>query len=167
MRAEDRYDVDELEQPNPKGHDALSLLKSEHEWIDSLFTRFERSTDQAEARMRFNLARQIRDAIAVHAQLKDEIFYPAMRRVRGAEPLVKQAERAHDQADGLIRKLDQVADSTELARTMVTLAKVVRAHLHDEELTLFELARAARIDLHEIGHRLAQRKAELVDQVAA
>src|SRR5579871_819125 len=56
------------------GKDAISLLKADHQQVKTWFDQFEstRSDDRKKT-----LAEQICKALTVHAQIEEEIFYPA------------------------------------------------------------------------------------------
>src|SRR5438067_1722673 len=54
--------------------DAISLLKQDHREVKQLFQAFERTEDDTEKQ---DLANRICDALNIHAQIEEEIFYPS------------------------------------------------------------------------------------------
>jgi hemerythrin superfamily protein len=56
--------------------DALSVLRRDHRLAEELFAEFERSAPQ----QLDPLARRICKMLRVHAQIEEELFYPAVRR---------------------------------------------------------------------------------------
>src|SRR5262245_60005120 len=61
-----------------KAQDAIKLLKADHDEVEELFAQYEKQkkkgdTDKAE------LIDKICTALTVHAQIEEEIFYPAAR----------------------------------------------------------------------------------------
>ena len=61
-------------QSKPKKPDAIALLKADHREVEQMFKEFEK-TDSVEKKQ--ELARQICNALKVHATIEEEIFYPA------------------------------------------------------------------------------------------
>jgi hemerythrin superfamily protein len=59
---------------------AIELLKRDHDDVDTLFSQYEDSKDTADDDAKEMLVTQICDALTVHAQIEEEIFYPAARR---------------------------------------------------------------------------------------
>ena len=62
-----------------KTQDALKLLKTDHDAVENLFDQYERLKDKDESKKE-DLIGQICTALTVHAQLEEEIFYPAAQR---------------------------------------------------------------------------------------
>src|SRR3954454_5006127 len=67
--------------------DALALLRADHQMVQELFDKFEktRSEDRKGA-----LAEQICNELTVHAQIEEEIFYPAAREAIRDEDLLDE-----------------------------------------------------------------------------
>ena len=54
--------------------DAIKLLKDDHKEVKALFDAFDKTEDDAKKQ---SLADEICKALSVHAQIEEEIFYPA------------------------------------------------------------------------------------------
>ena len=66
---------------------ATNLLKKQHQEVESLFRRVQK-TEDTEAR--HDLRKEIINKLTVHAKIEEEIFYPAVRGIG--------TEKAKDQA---------------------------------------------------------------------
>ena len=121
-------------------HDALSVLRKDHQSIDQLFRRFERSRGSAERR---RIAARIVRELSVHAAIEEELFYPALRRrADGAADRVLVALEEHHLAKLELAELEGLDGSDErFAAKVGVLADNVRHHVQEEERELFALAR--------------------------
>ena len=148
--------------------DACDLLDADHIAVKYLFVEHARLAMAAAADSvaeRQALARQICQALTVHAQIEEEIFYPALRDAAGADALVEQAEAEHQQAKALIA---QIRKGGGRADELVTqLARIVEVHVKEERDHLFPKARSGVVDLDALGEQLRQRQEELMGKVAA
>ncbi|HYF43041.1 MAG TPA: hemerythrin domain-containing protein, partial [Ramlibacter sp.] len=62
--------------------DACDLLDADHRAVKKMFKEFEELTGsraRSAAQKKMDLARQICMELTVHAQIEEEIFYPALR----------------------------------------------------------------------------------------
>ena len=60
-------------------NDAISLLKADHKEVSDMFERFETAREATKSK----LATEICQALTVHAQVKEELFYPAAHEALG------------------------------------------------------------------------------------
>jgi hemerythrin superfamily protein len=147
--------------------DAVALLKADHRQVEEWFGQFEktRSDDRKE-----RLAQDICLALTVHAQIEEEIFYPAFLEAAGDEDIHHEAIIEHDGAKKLIAEIRQKGASDEYFDARVSvLAEMIKHHVKEEEQRdgMFAKARAADLDLKALGERLAARKEELMTQATS
>lgn len=145
-------------------HDAIALLKADHREVSSMIGEFLRN--EATPSRKSGLARKICEALKVHTQIEEEIFYPAAREALGdtGEDLLDEAEVEHNSVKQLIAALEsENADNRLYDAQIKVLGEYVRHHVKEEETKLFPRIRRARLDLKELGSELAERKAELKD----
>lgn len=143
--------------------DALEFLRQDHERVTQLFAEFDALHDAgATDRQRIaQIVQQVSAALATHAQLEEEIFYPAAERALGDARLVEQARDEHAQAKETIRRLTTMQpDDAQLAPSMAQLAREVTEHVRMEEQDLFEQVRG-RLDATAVGAQLAQRRRQI------
>jgi hemerythrin superfamily protein len=145
------------------GKNAEALLKADHRKVEQLFEQFESARDEEQ---KSRIAQQVCTELIVHAQLEEEIFYPACReKISEGEPL-DEAQVEHDGAKVLIADLlSQSADSPFFAAKVKVLKEYVRHHVAEEEKPrdgIFAQATSAGVDLQALGPRLEERKSELM-----
>jgi hemerythrin-like domain-containing protein len=149
--------------------DALALLRADHQQLRLLFARCEnlRGLEDAEETLA-ELVDDLCDALIVHTMLEEELFYPALRAASGDDELFDDAELEHAGARELISQLEVMYPGDEhFEATLAVLAEEVAHHIAQEESEMFELARAAGVDLFALGQRLALRQAELEEDMSA
>jgi hemerythrin superfamily protein len=142
--------------------DALALLKEDHAEVKKLFAEFEKAKKADDDDRRRELVATICESLTIHAQIEEEIFYPALRDVEGLEDLLDEAEVEHISVKELVAELENAEPGDELydARVKV-LAEYVEHHVKEEEGEIFPKTRKSEVDLAEMGRLLAERKAEL------
>lgn len=139
--------------------DALGLLKRDHKLVDELFNEFAQAAQQQLDPM----ARRICKLLRIHAQIEEEIFYPAARRAVPEGSLVDDAEREHAEAKEKISRIESMtSDNPTFASAIAELAGAVRQHVAEEEGQLFPQLQG-KIDLVSVGIALAERRDTLMD----
>ena len=149
--------------------DALALLQGEHEQARLLFAQYEslRGLDDAEEMMA-ELVDDLCDALIVHTMIEEELFYPALRAALGDDELFDDAELEHAGVRELISQLEVMYPGDEhFDATLAVLFEEVEHHVALEESEMFEAARLSGVDLVELGHRLALRRAQLDEDLSA
>ena len=140
--------------------DAIDLLSTDQDELAELFERYGAlAADQAPADEREDLAEELCSLLLVHATVKEEIFYPAVRAVIEEEHVLDEALVALDSARSLIDDI-QSGDPTEPrydAQVMV-LNELVAQHFEEERTQLFPKARATSLDLEELGAEIGARQ---------
>lgn len=143
--------------------DGLKLLSEDHRRVEGLFEEFE-STNGKHNKAR--IIQEICTELKVHAQIEEEIYYPAIKgEVEQAD--LEEAYVEHDSAKLLINELAAATPDEEFYDAKVKVLKeLIEHHVKEEEKqrdNLFQQTRAADVDLQELGARLAARKAELME----
>jgi hemerythrin superfamily protein len=152
---------------SPKTQDALKLLKSDHDEVENLFEQYERLKEKDESKKE-DLIEQICTALTVHAQLEEEIFYPAARNAleEDGEELLDEAEVEHGSIKSLVEQLETMRADDELADAKVkVLSEYVKHHVKEEEGELFPKVKKSDLDLEALGEELAERKNELMAEM--
>lgn len=144
--------------------DAIALLKEDHREVEQLFEQFEKASGDGRKE---KLARQICRELTVHAQIEEEIFYPACEE-KVEEDLLKEAYVEHDAAKVLISEIESGEPSDEFFDAKVKVLKEeIEHHVEEEEKRmegLFSQARKAGLDMDSLGEQLATRKGELMKE---
>ncbi|MEA3068112.1 MAG: hypothetical protein QOK41_1519 [Sphingomonadales bacterium] len=84
-----------------KSQDAIALLKQDHRAVEELFDKFEKASGSERKQ---KLAEQICLELSVHAQIEEEIFYPACEG-KIDEDLLRESYVEHDGAKVLIAEI--------------------------------------------------------------
>ena len=140
--------------------DAIALLRADHQEVQNLFDKFEktRSDDRKAA-----LAEQICNELTVHAQIEEEIFYPAAREAVRDKDLLDEATVEHQSAKDLIAQIESSKPGDELFDAKVkVLGEYIRHHVKEEQNELFPQVRKTKLDLKALGERLMARKQQLM-----
>jgi Hemerythrin HHE cation binding domain len=142
-------------------NDAIALLKADHRQVEDWFQQFEKARSSDRKR---DLARNICDALRVHTQIEEEIFYPAFYEATGEKDLHHEAIVEHDGAKKLIAEIESTGPDEEYYDARMTvLSEMIKHHVKEEEQRngLFAKARSSGMDLAAVGEDLRARKAEL------
>jgi len=142
--------------------EATAILRADHKLVSQLFAEFEKAQSADKKR---RLADQICMELTVHAQIEEEIFYPAVKEVlakEGDDELVPEATVEHHSLKQLIDEIQATDTDDELfdARVKV-LGEYVKHHVKEEQNEIFPKVRASDLDMVELGAMLMQRKHEL------
>jgi hemerythrin superfamily protein len=134
------------------------LIRMDHAKVLAVFHKYQADaapgTKQA-------LANTICLSLEIHAQLEEEIFYPAMR---AADPaMVEKSVPEHDEMRRLISELRALAPTQDaFDDTLMMLMRTVIHHVADEETMLLPEAERLLADrLGELGAQMTQRKIQL------
>ena len=144
--------------------DALALLKADHELVQDLFDKFQKArTDKQKA----TLAEQICTELTIHAQIEEEIFYPAVREAIEDDDLMDEADVEHAGAKDLIAQIEASDPGEDHFDAKVTvLGEYIKHHVEEEQSEMFPKVRKAELELNELGSEMSARKAELQAELA-
>jgi hemerythrin superfamily protein len=102
-------------------------------------------------------------SLEIHAQLEEEIFYPAMRSFAADSPVVSKSIPEHNEMRRLIAELrDMEPTDPNYDQTFMELMRDVMHHVADEETTLLpDAERLLGERLGELGAQMTKRRLEL------
>ncbi|MDF3075415.1 MAG: Hemerythrin cation binding domain protein [Alphaproteobacteria bacterium] len=147
------------------GPNALTLLREDHTEVSEMFEKFEKRKDKMTSTQKQTLVEEICAALTVHAQIEEEIFYPAVRPEIDDEDLMDEAVVEHQSLKELIAKIEDEGPEGEYYDAhVIVLGEYVKHHVKEEQGEMFKKVRATDIDLKELGGRLEQRKMELMGE---
>lgn len=152
------------DQAEAKPDDAIKLLKGDHKEVKTLFKQYADLDDDDEKQ---SLADKICLALTVHAQIEEEIYYPAAREAIDDDDLLDEAEVEHASAKQLIAEIQAMKAGDRLFDAKVTvLGEYIDHHVEEEEKEMFPESRDSDLDLKALGAQLAARKSELLTEAA-
>lgn len=149
-----------------KPMDAIRLLKEDHKQVREWFEAFEKAEDDSEKQ---ELTDRICLALTVHAQIEEEIFYPAAYDAldQDGDDLVDEATVEHASAKALIAEIEAMSAGEPLFDAKVkVLGEYIDHHVQEEEKELFPECKDAGMDMVALGEALAARKQELMAEMA-
>ena len=146
--------------------DAIALLKADHREVEDLFEKFESAGSGAKQA----IAEKICNALKIHAQIEEEIFYPAFRG-KIEDDTLDEAYVEHDGAKVLINDIMAGnADDDFYDAKVTVLSEDIKHHVHEEEMPsegMFAQCRETDVDLVALRDAMLARKAELQAQADA
>ena len=155
---------------NEEKTNAIDLLKKDHDEVEAMFAQYEdikEGDDETEKEM---LVAQICDALTVHAQIEESIFYPAARRALDEEEgkdLLDEAAVEHQTLKDLIARLESAPTDDPLYDAGVkVLSEYVKHHVKEEENELFPKVKSSSMDVDAIGQQLANEKGKLTERTS-
>jgi hypothetical protein len=146
--------------------DALKLLKEDHDRVDEMFKRYDRMKEGDERKQQ--LLQTILEEVRVHAQVEEELFYPALSALfeEGGKDkereLIEEADVEHETVKWLMEQLEgeQSDEGMRDARVKV-MGEYIRHHVEEEEGQIFKAAKKVDLDLEELGRQMDARKRQL------
>ncbi len=139
---------------------ATGIIRWDHSHVLASFHQF---TPGTAPRVKQGLVNTICLSLEVHAQLEEEIFYPAMRAI-GETEFLREAVPEHDEMRRLITQLRTMEPTDpRYDEVFMTLMRDVMHHVAEEETTLLpEAERLLAPRLQELGARMMQRRLQLM-----
>jgi len=142
--------------------DAIELLTADHKEVQKLFKQFQQMKEDDDDEGKQELVSRICAELTIHAQIEEEIFYPAAREGMKEQDILDEAEVEHASAKELISQLEAMEPDEELYDAKVTvLGEYINHHVKEEQNEMFPQVKKAKLDLQALGEELMARKQEL------
>jgi hemerythrin superfamily protein len=135
---------------------AITMLKTQHAEVESLFQKLEHERDEAD---RADLIGRVIDRLTMHAALEEEIFYPAVADLPGGRGPIEHARNEHRKVDQLLDAL-RASHFTDAAatETLAELRRTVEHHVAEEERRLLPMAeRLGMTALRDLAREMEER----------
>lgn len=140
---------------------AARMIRMDHSHVLAQFHKLDPDTS---ATVRSGVLRSICAALEIHAQLEEEIFYPALRKAGIAVPALEKSVPEHDEMRRLIERVRASDTEGEQPNEAIfELMNAVMHHVADEETQLLPAAEKAlgKERLSELGAEMTARRLEL------
>lgn len=142
---------------------ALKLLQQDHHAVAEALEEFESAgRDEKQA-----IARRICKMLTVHAQIEEELLYPAARDALDGDDahLIAEARVEHASIKDLVGQIEDREQLDEQYEAKVcVLGEYVKHHVSEEENEIFPRLGRTSLDLQALGERLEERKRELMGE---
>lgn len=144
---------------------AITLLTADHKKVSKIFAQYEKvkETDLEQKQL---LAKMACTELTIHAQIEEELFYPALRDALAEEDLIDEAEVEHGSIKKLIAALESSTPEDRLYdANMKVLSEYVKHHVEEEQDEIFPKAKKAKeLNLVEMGEEIRRRKVQLREE---
>jgi len=148
-----------------ESRDALQFLTAEHREVKAMFQQYDQLAEAGgRGDERMLLASQICVALTLHAQVEEEILYPAAREALTHDAdIVDEAYVEHASAKSLVAQIKTMTSDQPLFDAKVkVLGEYIDHHVREEENELFPKLRKSGLDLDAMGERMARRRKQLM-----
>jgi hemerythrin-like domain-containing protein len=142
---------------------AITMLKSDHATLKRLLRELSETSERA-VKQRETLVSQIERELKTHAQIEEEVFYPAFQAAAKnteAEDLFYEAAEEHHVVDMVLPALKAAnPKSHEFKAKAKVLKELIEHHIKEEEQQMFPVARQLYDDdqLRELGDMMQTRR---------
>ena len=147
--------------------DATQILTADHKKVSKIFADFEKIKDR-DSEAKQQLVKKACDELTVHAQVEEELFYPALHEAlkESDQDLVDEAEVEHASIKQLIETLKTCdPEDRHYDANVTVLSEYVKHHVKEEQDEIFPKARKAKdLDLNQIGEEITARKMQLMEE---
>lgn len=137
-----------------------NMIRMDHTHVMATFHQYEADTP---AKTKEALVKTICLALEIHAQLEEEIFYPAMRELDADSQVVAKSKPEHDEMRRLVNQLRSMQPGdAKYDDTVMELMRGVMYHVADEETVLLPAAERLMPErLGELGAQMTKRRLQL------
>ncbi|CAG9931778.1 hemerythrin domain-containing protein [Candidatus Nitrotoga arctica] len=143
-----------------KVQDAIALLRADHKLVSTLFAEYEKTRSNSKKK---TLVSQICTELSVHAQVEEEIFYPAVKQALKDREMIPEAIVEHATLKVLIGQVEGIEPDGEMFDAKIkVLSEYVKHHVKEEQNEMFPQAKSTELDMIELGGKIAARKKMLL-----
>jgi iron-sulfur cluster repair protein YtfE (RIC family) len=139
---------------------AFELLKADHEKVAGLMEKIDETTERA-LKTREELFTQLKNELDLHAEIEEQIFYPAIEGAEETREITLEAYEEHNVVKQLLAELEAEPKDDETWTAKFTVLKEnVEHHVEEEEGEMFKNARKvlSKEEADELGARLEEAK---------
>ncbi len=143
-----------------KTTDAITLLETEHRYLEKLLRQGEETTERA-SKGRGALLETLTAVLNEHELIEEKVLYPALKSHPEARDIVLEGYEEHHVADVIVRELHQVAtDDEQWGAKFKVLKESIEHHIKEEEGEMFRTARGvlSREELKTLGAKMIAMK---------
>ncbi|CAB3808173.1 hemerythrin domain-containing protein [Pararobbsia alpina] len=140
-----------------------SMIRLDHMHALAAFHRYHTSSAQWR---KHAIVTSTCDALEIHAQLEEELFYPALAVVLTDNETLAKSRPEHDEMRAIIDKLRAMGpENAPYDELFLQLMREVIHHIADEETVLLPAAeRALKHELRRLGAKMTRRRLQLLGQ---
>lgn len=140
-----------------------TMIRLDHTHVLAAFHRYGSETSWWRKRA---IVTSVCRALEIHAQLEEEIFYPALARIAPTDETLKKSQPEHDEMREVIAKLRGMGpENAAYDSLFMELMRDTLHHVADEETRLLPLAeRALGPEFRALGSDMMRRRMQLLGE---
>src|SRR5436190_18289411 len=143
----------------------VTMLKADHKKVKKAFKDFEKMDPQEDPEACQALVQQTLAEVEVHAELEEQMFYPAARGAIKDEDLIDEAEVEHMTAKVLIEQLKAMGpDDEKFAATFKVLGEYLKHHIEEEEGQMFKQLTQAGAEWDAVLSQMLAQRMQLMEE---
>ena len=143
----------------------VAALKDDHKRVRKAFRDFEKLDPEQDPQAAQAMVEHTCAEVEVHAELEEEIFYPAARRATKDEDLLEEAEVEHMSAKVLIEQIKGLdVSEPKYAATFKVLGEYIAHHATEEEKEMFPSLTKPGVDWDSVLEQMSTRRQELKEE---
>ena len=148
-------------------NEIIEELKEDHKRVRAAFRAAEKLDAEEDGEELKDIVDQTCAELEIHAQLEEELFYPAAREVLKEADLVDEAEVEHMSAKALIAQLREMSpDDAKYAATFKVLGEYVNHHIKEEENEMFPgLQGRSGAEWEQVQQQMETRREQLMSEM--
>jgi hemerythrin superfamily protein len=142
---------------------ALYLLSDDHQKVQQLFQQAQQIADNEQKKVLFD---KIDMELAIHADIEETIFYPALEEHHALKDMVREARQEHEAVEQLLLQIEDLAtEDTDFSSQLQELQQTVERHVAQEESEMFPKIREMFDDsaLQRLGNKLEVAKGKQIN----
>lgn len=144
----------------PRQQDAVAILRADHKKVSELVVQYEKARSTTK---KFSLVTDICTELSVHAQVEEEIFYPAVKAALKCKALVPEATAEHATLKDLMTQVEGFTPDGEMFDAKIkVMSEYVKHHVKEEQNEMFPKAKSTRLDMLKLGADILARKEVLL-----
>ena len=139
---------------------ATDLLKQDHQEAAGLMDKLE-TADKGNMGPTKQLFTQLKDALTLHTQIEEQIFYPALEQHEETKDMIGEAFSEHKEVKEMLAEMSRMTPgSDEFMDKLTELRDGVEHHVEEEENEMFPKAERVLGEsrMQELGRQLQQMK---------
>jgi hemerythrin superfamily protein len=143
----------------------ISLLKDDHKRVKKAYRDFKKLDGEENPEACAELVQRVLAELTVHAELEEELLYPAAREAIAEEDLIDEAEVEHESMRTLIGQLKGMDPGDEkYAARFTVLCEYTMHHVKEEEGEMFPQLQRVRLDWEGLAAEMTSRREELMSE---
>jgi len=147
-----------------KANRLFALLKADHKVLNTLFLEYKR----ADLGKQLAIAQTVIQELGIHAELEEQLIYPAIRQAIEEDDLMNEAAEQHHLMHVLIKELFHLTPTQDTFQAKFkVLGEVVQHHFKEEEGEMFPRAQQKQIDWEGLYEQAHLRREHLLAKAVA